>query len=288
MQMEYSAEDIAAARSLQCLVYLCTSMAVFWTYDYACSLHEEWTFLFRSRWTKLYSAFGSSTHLPDGELTYRASEYFNPNENSDKCQMLIVIYSYFSMISVGCSELFFVLRTYALWNNNRIILVAMLSTFLAVAIASTVICFITVGTSQVTTSAIPGIPGCYRTSTSFNLNAIQFLLLFAFQLGLVCLTLLRVIQSWQTTNGPLYAILVKHNIFWYASGLFLSAMNILISIMFTHSAYHSLIEDFEFVVLTILATRMHLHVWQMDQDAHGSDALGMIYLFDMLPADLMA
>ncbi|KAG2123070.1 hypothetical protein DEU56DRAFT_65087 [Suillus clintonianus] len=261
-------------------------MAVFWTYDYACSLHEEWTFLFWSRWTKVKGLYIITRHLPFVFLATELYKYFNPNENSDKCQMLIMIYSCFSMISVGCSELFFVLRTYALWNNNRTILVAMLSTSLAVAVASTVIGFITVGTSQVTTSAIPGIPGCYRTSTSFN--AIQFLLLFAFQLGLVCLTLIRVIQSWQTTNGPLYAILVKHNIFYYASGLFLSAMNILISIMFAYSAYHSLIEDFEFLVLTILATRMHLHVWQMDQDAHGSDALGMIYLFDVLPADLRA
>ncbi|KAG1842736.1 hypothetical protein DFJ58DRAFT_805649, partial [Suillus subalutaceus] len=67
--------------------YISFSVATIWIYDYACSLHEEWTFLLRSHWSKvkclyivtrylpsillaanLYCAFRSSTHHPDNEL----------------------------------------------------------------------------------------------------------------------------------------------------------------------------------------------------------------------------
>ncbi|KAG2143658.1 hypothetical protein DEU56DRAFT_910784 [Suillus clintonianus] len=333
---EYSADNITAARSLQFLAYLCTSMAAFWTYDYACLLHEEWTFLLRSRWTKikglyiitrhapfvfivteLYRAFGSSTYLADGEFTYCAPEYFTPNENTNTCRMSLNVHSCFGIISIGCSEcispsppisrapdlinlVFFVLRTYALWSNNRTILAAVLSAFLVspltlstpkargecngqgTVVASIVVGFITVAASQVTTSAIPGLPACFRTSTSF----MQFLLLFAFQLGLITLTLIRAILSWRTNNGPLYANLVKHNISYYASVL--SAVNVLILMLFDGSAYHSLFEDFEVLILAILATRMHLHLWHIDRDARGSDAIEMTCLSDMVPAEPVA
>jgi hypothetical protein len=37
--------------------------------------------------------------------------------------------------------------------------------------------------------------------------------------GLLCLTLIRAIQSWRSANSHLYTVLVKHNIFYYVCGL---------------------------------------------------------------------
>ncbi|KAG1827905.1 hypothetical protein EV424DRAFT_1388645 [Suillus variegatus] len=119
--------------------------------------------------------------------------------------MFVTIYSCFAVISLTCSECFFVLRTYALWSNNRIVLVAMLSTFFAIIVSFIGIWFSAIATSQyclcshlpplvfahihstpiVSTSTIPGIPGitgCYRTSSSVQLY-LPFILLFVFQLG---------------------------------------------------------------------------------------------------------
>ncbi|KAG1837098.1 hypothetical protein DFJ58DRAFT_816689, partial [Suillus subalutaceus] len=62
--MEYSADDVTAARSLQLLAYLYASMATFWIYDYICSLYEEWTFLLRSRWTKVKALYIITRYVP--------------------------------------------------------------------------------------------------------------------------------------------------------------------------------------------------------------------------------
>ncbi|KAG1835770.1 hypothetical protein DFJ58DRAFT_735512 [Suillus subalutaceus] len=183
-------------------------------------------------------------------------------------------------------NLFFVLRTYALWNNNRIVLVAMLfagffvvDAVQAAVVVSIVVDFVTVNASHVTTSAIPGIQGCYRASAVQV--SIMFFLLLAFQLGLISLTIIRAVQSWRVVNGPLYDILVKHNIFYYTCALLLTAVNLLTQMLFSQTAYRFVCEVLQFFVLAILATRMHLFLWQIDQQTHGSDALVYIPMSDM-------
>ncbi|KAG1831156.1 hypothetical protein DFJ58DRAFT_252154 [Suillus subalutaceus] len=240
--MEYSADEIAAARGLQYLAYICTSLATFWAYDYVCSFHEEWNFMCRSRWTECISP---RTRTPTN------ARYW----------------------------------TYVLWNSNRIVLVTMLSTLFATIVSFIGICFSAIATSRVTTSVVPGITGCYRNSTTVEFF-MPFLLLLVFQLGLVTLTLTRVFQTWRMSNGGMHAILVKHNIFYYACGLFLSVMNVLAPVMFSDPAYYVLLGESQVYILAILATRMHLHLWHIGQHAvYDPEDLVYISMPDMSSAD---
>ncbi|KAG2143304.1 hypothetical protein BD769DRAFT_1043628 [Suillus cothurnatus] len=250
-----------------CHQYLGLSMATFWTYDYACSLHEEWTFLLRSRWNKVKCLYIIARNAPFVIFITDLYMRFSPTEDTKKCLMLINIYTIFGFISAVCSESIFVLRTYVLWNNSKFILVATVGTAIVFAIVSIEVAFTTVSASHVMTSVIPGITGCYRTSRGIKLS-MPFLFLFAFELGLVSLTLIRAMQEWRAVNGPLYNILVKHNIFYYACGLLLATGNVLMPMLFSQHAYHSVFENFSFYILSILATRMHLSLWHLGQDHH--------------------
>ncbi|KAG2743820.1 hypothetical protein P692DRAFT_20838111 [Suillus brevipes Sb2] len=118
------------------------------------------------------------------------------------------------------------------------------------------------------TSVIPGVTGCYWSSRGVQ-NSMSFILLFVFQLGLVSLTLIHVIQRWRMTKSHLHAILVKHNIFYYACGLVLSTINALVLMLVSYYTYHAF-EDLQFSVLAILATRMHLQLWHNDRRVHCS------------------
>ncbi|KAG1739472.1 uncharacterized protein EDB91DRAFT_386942 [Suillus paluster] len=174
----------------------------------------------------------------------------------------------FGIISVTCSESFFVLRTYALWNNDRYVLAVMLTGFLAVLVASIITSFSANATTPFPTSTILNITGCSSSADLF----IPCIILFAFELGLLSLTLIRAIQSWRSVNGPIYAILVKHNIFYYACGLFFSALDVLTLLLLDYQ-YHVMFRDFQFIILAILALRMHLQLWQINEHAHGPDTL---------------
>ncbi|KAG2102310.1 hypothetical protein BD769DRAFT_179156 [Suillus cothurnatus] len=281
----YSANDVTTAKGLQFLMYTSLSMATFWIYDYVCSLHEELAFLLRSRWTIIKALYIITRYAPFLLLITDLYLYFTQNENPDKCRMVISIYSCLSIVSVACSEFFFVLRTYALWNNNRTVLTAMLSAFFAVAVTSIVVEVVTVNASHVTIGAIQGIRGCYRTSSVIKAS-ITFILLSAFQLGLISLTLIRAVQSWRVVNGPLYDVLVKHNIFYYTFALLLSALNVLTQTLFSKIVYRLVCEVLQFYILAILATRMHLLLWQIDRQTHGSGSDTVyVTMSDMRPAE---
>lgn len=270
MQMDsyYSADDIANAKSLQFLAYTSASMAAFWIYDYVCSLHEEWMFLRLSRWTKVKGLYIVTRYIPFFILITAIYLVFAPNKTPDRCQVVINIYACLSTISVICSELFFVLRTYALWNNNRIVLAAILSSLFVVTVASLIVDVLTVGNS-VTISVIPTITGCYRTLHGVQ-GSIPFLFLFAVQLGLISLTIIRAVQNWRVFNSPLYEVVVKHNIFYYTCGLLLSAVNILTQMLLFQTPYSHVCEVPQYFVLAILATRMHRNLWQIERQTHGS------------------
>lgn len=279
METKYSADDVAAAMSLQISSYIYTSMATFWTYGYVCSLHEEWTFLLLSRWTKVKFLYVVARYVPFFLFASHLYMNFTPDENPNKCLILDHICSCFSLLSVLCSESFFVLRTYALWNNNRIVLAALLTAFLAAGVTSVGLFFGLSGTVPFQTSPIPGISGCYQPSDSIGFF-VPYILLSALELGLISLTLVRALQTWQTANTHLFTVLLKHNIFYYACGLFCSVVNVLASLLL-HHAYKAMFQDFQFIILAILATHMHLYLWHMDRHLHGSDALTLIPLSEI-------
>lgn len=279
METKYSADTIAAAMSLQTSSYIYTSMATFWTYGYTCSLHEEWTFLLLSHWTKVKCLYVIARYVPFFLFASHLYMNFTPDENPNKCLMLDNVCSSLSLLSVLCSESFFVLRTYALWDNNRIVLAALLTAFLSVGVTSIGLFFGSSGTVPFQTSPIPGITGCFRASGGIGIF-VPFILLSALELGLISLTLVRALQTWRTANTHLFAVLLKHNIFYYACGLFCSVVNILTSLLL-HHAYNAMFQDFQFIILAILATHMHLYLWHMDRHLHGSDASTLIPLSEI-------
>ncbi|KAG2139584.1 uncharacterized protein EDB93DRAFT_696502 [Suillus bovinus] len=286
MSTDYSADDIAAAMSLLFFQYIYISLTTFWTYDYACSLHEEWRFLLLSHWTKAKGLYIVTRYVPFLLLATNLYLSFIPNETPGKCRVLDNICSGFSMLLAVCSECFFILRTCALWSNNRILFAAILVTAFTFVGASIGVTFATTAPATYAISAIPGIAGCYQSSTSLQLF-IPFLLLCAFELGLMTLTLIRAIQSWQQNRNRLYTVLVNHNIFYYTCGLLFSVANIFTSLLL-HYSYHAILHDFQFIVLAILATRMHRHLWQMKHQTRGSDALMQIPMSDMSPVECTA
>ncbi|KAG2140024.1 hypothetical protein BD769DRAFT_174133 [Suillus cothurnatus] len=277
--MEHSSDDIASARSLQFATYINVSISTIWLYDYACSLHEEWTFLLRSQWSKVKCMYIVTRYLPFIILAVNLYLNFTSNDNSNRCQVLGIMGTGLGVASVIFSECLFILRTYVVWNKNRMLLAATLSTFFTFIVASLIIDSTASVLAKYATSAIPGITGCYNSSTSFQLF-IQYLLLSVFQLGLMMLTLIRAIQSWRMNSNRLYVVLVKHNVFYYTCGFLFSLTNVFTSLLFQY-AYRTLLEEFQVIILAILATRMHHHLWQMNQHAYRSDALVRIPISDM-------
>ncbi|KAG1762786.1 hypothetical protein EDD22DRAFT_890218 [Suillus occidentalis] len=85
-------------------------------------------------------------------------------------------------------------------------------------------------------------------------------------------------QSRRSNNSHLYTVLVKHNIFYYVCGLyFLGCERPRIAALPCAPSdvprLRVFILFFQFIVLAILATRMHLHLWHTDRCTYGSSTL---------------
>lgn len=169
MDSKYSTDAIAAARSLQVFTYIYASMATFWTYDYACSIRKEGIFLFCSRWSRVKLLYIVTRYVSFLLFSAHSHRNFVPDEISDTCQSVNNICSSLSMVSIVCSECFFILRTYVLWNNNKVVLAVMLSTFATLIVGSIVAVFSATAIAPFETSSIPGITGCYQSSGSVRL-----------------------------------------------------------------------------------------------------------------------
>ncbi|KAG2067964.1 hypothetical protein BDR04DRAFT_821438 [Suillus decipiens] len=285
MDSQYSADEITLARNLQLLAYISISTVTFWTYDFACSFHEEWTFLLRSRWTKVKGLYIIARYVPFALIIMDLCLALVQNDNPKKCMLLSYISTAFGAISLIFSELFFILRTYALWNNNKILFVALLSTLFVFVVSSIILLLVAGGSSGATASAFPGIPGCYWGSKDVRFIS-PFVLMCGFQLGLVCLTMINILRSWRSAKGPLYVMLMKHNLFYYACGLVFSAVNIFLPILLLDEyPVYSSIEGLQNFILAILATRMHLRLWHTERDVNSSEALVCISMSDMSPAN---
>ncbi|KAG2354812.1 hypothetical protein BDR07DRAFT_1464868 [Suillus spraguei] len=279
---ESSGDTVAAMNSLQFSIYVYISMATFWCYDYMCSLHEEWTYLLRSDWNKVKSLYIVTRYLPFSLLTIILWTSFNPNNTQDRCLVLITLNSGLCIVLIFLSECFFVLRTYVLWNNNKILLATMLSAFFAFLVASFGSLFGTyTGPTAYESNFLPGIAYCYQSKPDFAFLMI-FILLTVFELGLMILTLICAIQSWRLNSNRLYVVLVRHNIFYYACGLLLSVANILTPLLLGFAnSYYNLSYVLEAMILANLATRMHLHLWQTNRRAYDSGNPMCITMSDM-------
>ncbi|KAG2068171.1 hypothetical protein BDR04DRAFT_1158149 [Suillus decipiens] len=306
--MEYSSDDIAGARSLQFTTYIYVSIATVWAYDYACSLHEEWTFLLRSEWSGVKCLYIVTRYLPFILLATNIYQYFAPNVTLVEFQRLDYIITGLGVISVNCSECTSrapikcdiraleqqqnlarghavrIFRESQIQSSPKLAIDAgSLNMYALPLLTSIPLAF---NTSTVVTSAIPGITGSYLSSSDIMLF-VPYLLLSLLELGLMILTLIAAIQTWRMSSSCLQVVLVRHNIFYYMCGFLFSVTNVFMSLFLRYS-YTGTLYAFQFIILAILATRMHLHLWLTSRRADRYDTFVHIPMSDMSSADYIA
>ncbi|KAG1810932.1 uncharacterized protein BJ212DRAFT_1526021 [Suillus subaureus] len=258
MQTEYSADDIEAATSLQFFA---------------------WRFLLVSHWNTMKGLYIVTRYLPFLLLATNLYLSFIPNETPGKCRVLDNICLGFGILSVICSEGISFLPRTIFRPQNIILLAAVLSTYLLVVDASARLL-------PEHPSALPSPPLLPQHMRLARSRASQG----ATRVRPVSDSSYRLFSfpysnwNWRTNQGPLYVVLVKHNIFYYTCGFLFSVANIFTSLLL-HYSYHAILDDFQFVILATLATRMHRRLWQMKPQTYSSDALMPIPMSEMSPVE---
>ncbi|KAG1854582.1 hypothetical protein F4604DRAFT_1801893 [Suillus subluteus] len=124
----------------------------------------------------------------------------------------------------------FVLRTYALWNCDRRVRIALLVSYLGFFCGMTILVVASGLQSNIANFA----PGCYTK--------------------IVGLTLYRMIRHYRATRCRLLTLLAQYSVGYILAGL-----------LFTIGDYGPMLEGSQIVAQGLLATRMQLDLWRLNR-----------------------
>jgi len=103
---------------------------------------------------------------------------------------------------------------------------------------------------------------CYPETQS-NLIAIAYSLLLILEIELVILTVISAIRKHWQTKSLLARTLIQHKFFYFACGLASSIINV-VTLAILKYGYNGMFVYAQFVLHSVLATRMHRKLWMTD------------------------
>ncbi|OAX32067.1 hypothetical protein K503DRAFT_860492 [Rhizopogon vinicolor AM-OR11-026] len=250
------------------LVFLRETSAVvgIWVYDFMLTFDEEVEFIIHARWRIPKLLYLVNRYLTFTVIVVDVFRILKPDLSVKTCSTFFALNAYVGGIVLYCAELLFMLRVWVISGRNRWgwVVVFLNFVFLVIPLVVTLTFFdssSTVRRDVVVQSPIPKITSCYTTKTS-RVLIVAYILLVITEIETLSLMLY---YSWKLYRGsghiiPLVRILIRHNVFYFACGLFFSTL--LVAIILTVPAvYNDVASDLQIVLHIILATRMHRELW---------------------------
>ncbi|KAG2075353.1 hypothetical protein BDR04DRAFT_36689 [Suillus decipiens] len=216
--------SIDLAFSLRSQSYFSVSLTVFWVYDCFLTWNQEVYLIHQPPRKKANILYLMARYLPAFLLCIYLYMNHLKSETFVTCKLLHSIWYCAASFCVACAEGIFILRTYALWGSKRSILGLIFSTILCLAIFDVIITMKISSGLELRLSVRDG--GCYSLSYD-KMAALSWILLVVFELEIITLTMIRVYWAYRERRCLLLDILIHHNIFYFATGLTLTVINMI-------------------------------------------------------------
>ncbi|KAF8841755.1 hypothetical protein BDN67DRAFT_484199 [Paxillus ammoniavirescens] len=280
--MAYSLQDSLAfndARDLRTVThgfpiiqYLQVSIAILFIFDYFYQLEDELTFIWSRRdWSIGKALFVPTRYIPFILIPITLFSSLAANSDVHTCKTVLCFLVLLDAIAITLSEAIFSFRVYAMWNRNRAILVILcctttLSVVALIFIFQSFLPSVTFGKPP-----LPIISGCYKTGANSVIFA-SFVVIMATEAVTTALTLYRALRHFRHMPNALIQNMTRDGVFYCVTMFGLSVANVLV-IFLLPIQYSELLDTYQSVMHTILATRMQLHLRKLDQHTYFVDTL---------------
>ncbi|KAG7085761.1 hypothetical protein E1B28_003302 [Marasmius oreades] len=192
-------------------------------YDYLCTLEQELAYVWSRPWSLGSIMFLFNRYLPFVDTFLYLGMRFGPL-SAQQCLHTTNATLWLMYIGVVLSELILMLRTYALWERSRRILLVLSLTVLLLLIPGTVIVYKETRTFRFEESSTT--IGCKPNATS-NIGFVAYVLLLVNETIVVGLTIVKGYQHLHRTNSQWVLQMYQDGILFYIYLLTLSIGNIL-------------------------------------------------------------
>lgn len=249
---------VASASLLQTVKYINVASGAVLVFDYFQTFTMEVELIWNSKWSigkflfllARYSAFFDVPLV----LYYALAS----NVSHDTCYHVYAVSSYSTAFGIVVAEAIMILRTYALWGNNRRLLIFLTTLLAAVYIPVIVILVFFLRSLKYGEPPLPTVIGCYPTEGSIILFA-DFVLLVVLETIIMALTLWIGVKRFRHSRNRLVYTLYRDGIFYFVY-LFLISVGNIIVLVAGPPEYVDLLNTFQRVMHSVLSTRTMLHV----------------------------
>lgn len=230
-------------------------------YDFVTNLGDELDYLLNSRMTLAKGLFLGCRYIPFVICAMHVRIILSLSVEA--CPGLVESNILFLGILLLCAEFIFVLRTYALWNCDRRVRIALLVLYLAL-LCGVIMLVLACGLRANTTNFTPG---CYsHSSLPINFFLVPYILLLLLEIEIVGLTFYRMTKYYRATRCQLLTLMAQYNVGYILAGLLFTVVNIA-AICFVPGDYAPVLEASQIMAQGLLATRMQLDLWKLNRQS---------------------
>lgn len=252
--------DINIGITLQHANYAFFATTCVWIYDFVLTLDKEAAFILDASgpWRLPKLTYLICRYLPFASIIVDMLRISRLGFSLKSCTTLFTFNSYVGGIVLFCAESLFMQRVLAVTGCRRV--VACCNTVLFLVPVVVTLAFYN-SSSTIMQSPIPEVASCYDSKQG-RIVILAYALLVIAEIEILSFMLY---HSWKLyteyrKDMPLVRVLVRHNIFYFACGLFFSTV-VVVAVVTLPAPYGDPASDLQFVIHGILATRMHRELY---------------------------
>ncbi|KIK54483.1 hypothetical protein GYMLUDRAFT_264583 [Collybiopsis luxurians FD-317 M1] len=194
-------------------------------YDYFCTLDREVELIWSNPSTLASWMFFLNRYLPFFDTFLNIVVNFSTSLSAEQCLIQTKIVIWFMFVGMVISEVILMLRTYAVWERRKSILLFFAILTLTIMVPSIVFTW-----KEADSLRFVSINGCHATEAS-NIIFLAYCLLAGYETILAVFIVIKAFQHLRQTRDPWVAKLYKDGILFYFFLLALSCGNILSSVV---------------------------------------------------------
>jgi len=203
--------------------------------------------------------FLASRYLPFVDSGFLLFSLFASDPSNSSCKIAFEVRSSLYFFGIWISEWILVLRTYAIWNRNKIIGTSMFSLLLAVgAVCSFYMSKTLKNTEFGRSPSSSALPGCFAVAGSSDVSKL-FIFAFAFETVILFLTLYKLAQQRKYGNSRLLQSTTNNGIVVYLCLLASTTINLTLLYTFPPELEGGLV-TLHRILHAVLTERLILHI----------------------------
>ncbi|CAA7269379.1 unnamed protein product [Cyclocybe aegerita] len=209
---------------VQCTLVACMTLLI---YDYICTLDQEVAYVWKNfQWSVGVVLFLLNRYLPfiDTFVSLRLKlSYVTP----ETCDTQFKVVSWFIVTGIIISETILLLRTYALWERKRWVVILLAVTATAAFIPAIVITQLEILSLRYVQNDFPG---C-RVSQASPIVIVAYILLMVLETTMAVLTGIKAFRHLRHSNSPWVVQLYRDGLMFYVYLTCISIANVLVPIL---------------------------------------------------------